>query len=77
MNRIFKRPMFRKGGISNEGIMSGLKENKDRQRYETGGLSEVLKGQRRKQQILSLLKIIVMLRYQAFLQAPKEKIPFF
>lgn len=54
MNRIFKRPMFRKGGISNEGIMSGLKENKDRQRYETGGLSEVLKGQRRKQQILSL-----------------------
>lgn len=54
MNRIFKRPMFRKGGTPNEGIMSGLKENKDRQRYETGGLSEVLKGQRRKQQILSL-----------------------
>lgn len=26
MNRIFKRPMFRKGGTPNEGIMSGLKE---------------------------------------------------
>jgi hypothetical protein len=26
MSRILKRPMFRKGGTPNEGIMSGLKE---------------------------------------------------
>ena len=34
MNRIFKRPMFRKGGTPNEGIMSGLKE--PRQGYAEG-----------------------------------------
>lgn len=35
MNRTLKRPMFRKGGIPNEGIMSGLTE--PRQKYNTGG----------------------------------------
>ena len=28
MNRTLKRPMFRKGGIPNEGIMSGLTDNR-------------------------------------------------
>jgi len=35
MNRTLKRPMFRKGGTPNEGIMSGLKE--PRQGYNMGG----------------------------------------
>tara|TARA_R110002074_G_scaffold279348_1_gene450805 strand:+ start:496 stop:1875 length:1380 start_codon:yes stop_codon:yes gene_type:complete len=35
MNRTLKRPMFRKGGTPNEGIMSGLTE--PRQEYNTGG----------------------------------------
>jgi len=35
MNRTLKRPMFRKGGTPNEGIMSGLKE--PRQGYDIGG----------------------------------------
>ena len=35
MNRTLRRPMFRKGGTPNEGIMSGLKE--PRQGYNMGG----------------------------------------
>lgn len=35
MNRIFKRPMFRKGGTPNEGIMDGLRE--PRKKYVDGG----------------------------------------
>lgn len=33
MNRVFKRPMFRKGGQVNEGIMTGIV---DREQYQTG-----------------------------------------
>ena len=33
MSRILKRPMFRKGGSSNKGIMTGLV---DRKQYATG-----------------------------------------
>ena len=36
MNRVFHRPMFRKGGSTNEGITSGL-----RQRYQGGKLAQV------------------------------------
>jgi hypothetical protein len=37
MNRILKRPMFRKGGMPNEGIMSGLIE--PRQNFFSGGIT--------------------------------------
>jgi len=40
MNRIFKRPMFRKGGIPNEGIMSGLKE--PRMAMQEGGVPDAV-----------------------------------
>ena len=33
-NRVLKRPMFRRGGIANQGIMTGLE---DRSGYENGG----------------------------------------
>jgi hypothetical protein len=33
-NRVLKRPMFRRGGMANQGIMSGLE---DRSGYENGG----------------------------------------
>ena len=36
MNRVFHRPMFRKGGSTNEGITSGL-----RQGYQGGKLAQV------------------------------------
>ena len=36
MNRVFHRPMFRKGGSTNDGITSGL-----RQRYQGGKLAQV------------------------------------
>ena len=35
MSRVFRRPMFRKGGNVGEGIMSGIREN-----YENGGAAE-------------------------------------
>ena len=37
MPRILKRPMFRSGGSSNEGIMHGLV---DRRSYDNGGLTK-------------------------------------
>ena len=37
MSRILKRPMFRSGGSSNEGIMHGLV---NRQGYDNGGSAE-------------------------------------
>ena len=33
-NRVLKRPMFRRGGMANQGIMSGLE---DRSGYQKGG----------------------------------------
>ena len=42
MNRIFKRPMFRKGGTPNEGIMDGLKP--PRQKMEMGGVPDAVGG---------------------------------
>ena len=42
MNRTLKRPMFRKGGIPNEGIMSGLTE--PRQGMQTGGVPDSVGG---------------------------------
>ena len=47
MNRILKRPMFRKGGMPNEGIMSGLKET--RPGYATGvgpGLEQLIAAEK-------------------------------
>ena len=39
--RVLKRPMFRKGGSTSQGIMTGLTTRKmDRQRYQTGGFSD-------------------------------------
>lgn len=35
MSKVFRRPMFRKGGNVGEGIMSGIREN-----YENGGAAE-------------------------------------
>ena len=35
MSRILKRPMFRRGGSSNQGIMTGLV---DRKGYNIGGI---------------------------------------
>jgi hypothetical protein len=49
MSRILKRPMFRKGGTPNEGIMSGLKET--RPGYATGvgpGLEQIIAGEKLK-----------------------------
>ena len=37
MSRILKRPMFKTGGSTNEGIMHGLV---DRKRYATGSIDE-------------------------------------
>ena len=37
MSRILKRPMFRRGGSSNEGIMTGLV---DRKKYNLGSLDK-------------------------------------
>ena len=37
MSRILKRPMFRRGGSSNEGIMTGLV---DRKKYNLGGIDK-------------------------------------
>ena len=37
MSRILKRPMFRKGGSSNKGIMTGLV---DRKQYNLGGIDK-------------------------------------
>ena len=37
MSRILKRPMFRTGGSTNEGIMHGLV---DRNSYATGSIDE-------------------------------------
>tara|TARA_R100000544_G_scaffold33461_1_gene19966 strand:- start:4571 stop:5662 length:1092 start_codon:yes stop_codon:yes gene_type:complete len=42
MNRTLKRPMFRKGGTPNEGIMSGLTE--PRQGMQTGGVPDSVGG---------------------------------
>ena len=33
-NRVLKRPMFRRGGMANQGIMTGLE---DRSGYQEGG----------------------------------------
>jgi hypothetical protein len=38
MSRILKRPMFRKGGTPNEGIMSGLQE--PRMAMQEGGVPD-------------------------------------
>ena len=49
MSRILKRPMFRKGGTPNEGIMSGLQE--PRPGYATGvgpGLEQIIAGEKLK-----------------------------
>ena len=49
MSRILKRPMFRKGGIPNEGIMSGLQE--PRLGYAQGvgpGLEQIIAGEKLK-----------------------------
>lgn len=49
MNRIFKRPMFRKGGIPNEGIMSGLKESRPGYAQGVGpGLEQIITGEKLK-----------------------------
>ena len=35
--RVLKRPMFRKGGSTSQGIMTGLTDRKvDRQKYQQG-----------------------------------------
>ena len=47
MNRTLKRPMFRKGGIPNEGIMSGLTE--PRQKYAEGDSVTYNKSPQRQQ----------------------------
>ena len=49
MSRILKRPMFRKGGTPNEGIMSGLKETRPGYAQGVGpGLEQIIAGEKLK-----------------------------
>ena len=63
MSRILKRPMFRRGGSTNTGIMSGLV---DRKNYKFGSMTE--------DQIRSNIDMLVGLQDQ-FAPLPKTRIP--
>ena len=63
MSRILKRPMFRRGGSTNTGIMSGLV---DRKNYRLGSMTE--------DQIRSNINMLVGLQNQ-FAPLPKTRLP--
>ena len=63
MSRILKRPMFRRGGSTNTGIMSGLV---DRKNYKFGSMTE--------DQIRSNIDMLVGLQDQ-FAPLPKTRLP--
>ena len=63
MSRILKRPMFRRGGSTNTGIMSGLV---DRKNYKFGSMTE--------DQIRSNIHMLVVLQDQ-FAPLPKTRLP--
>ena len=63
MSRILKRPMFRRGGSTNTGIMSGLV---DRRNYKLGSMTE--------DQIRSNIDMLVGLQDQ-FAPLPKTRLP--
>ena len=63
MSRILKRPMFRRGGATNTGIMSGLV---DRKNYKFGSMTE--------DQIRSNIDMLVGLQDQ-FAPLPKTRLP--
>jgi hypothetical protein len=66
MSRILKRPMFRRGGKANEGIMSGLV---DRTNYENGAF-----GNMTEDQIRSNIDMLTNLQNQ-FAPVAKTRIP--
>ena len=66
MSRILKRPMFRRGGKANEGIMSGLV---DRTNYENGAF-----GNMTEDQIRSNIDMLVGLQDQ-FAPVAKTRLP--
>ena len=63
MSRILKRPMFRRGGSTKTGIMSGLV---DRKNYKFGSMTE--------DQIRSNIDMLVGLQDQ-FAPLPKTRLP--
>ena len=66
MSRILKRPMFKRGGSTNDGIMSGLV---DRRNYSTG-----MFGNMTEDQIRSNIDMLVGLQDQ-FAPLPKTRLP--
>jgi len=66
MSRILKRPMFKRGGSTNDGIMSGLV---DRRNYSTG-----MFGNMTEDQIRSNIDMLVGLQNQ-FAPLPKTRLP--
>ena len=66
MSRILKRPMFRRGGSTNTGIMSGLV---DRRNYSTG-----MFGSMTEDQIRSNIDLLRGLQDQ-FAPLPKTRLP--
>jgi len=43
-DRVLKRPMFRRGGVANEGIMSGLQDQSGYVNEPSGGLNSLVRG---------------------------------
>jgi len=42
-DRVLRRPMFRRGGVANEGIMSGLQDQSGYVDETTGGLNSLVR----------------------------------
>ena len=68
MNRTLKRPMFRKGGTPNEGIMSGLTESRPGYADGTGpGLEEIIAGKKLQKQT-QITEPYIRKQYEEFIK---------